>query len=181
MCVCVFALGIHWLGPSQHRRCNAIKADNEAIRPWNHTRTAPCAHWLAWQIRGMTYSVRCVTLMCIFHTEWDGRKSIDFHRRTVGGSSCVSVCARVCVIQIKQHILASMYFALGGFPWLCHMLHVSKKGRGWTLCKTPSPFHPLSLPPSLTRSPFACIPFPGDAPHPACLSPPIIEPNGLGG
>lgn len=97
-----------------------------------------------------------------YRVRWDGFPQAYSGREQL--CECVRARARACVIQIKQHILASMYFALGGFPWLCHMLHVSKKGEGTGIMQDA-----LSLPHSLTRSPFACIRVPGDAPHPACL------------
>lgn len=158
----MLVLGVRQLRRSRRQRCNPLKADDEANQPWNHAhQVVPSPHWLTWKMRGMTYSVRWVTRMCVFAY----RASVDFQGRTVGVSSCVYVC----VLQIEQHILAGIYFALGGFSsTLSHAAREWKgEGVGGHYARRPLPrsrLHayasqemPVVPPSSLSRPPWLSV------------------------
>lgn len=116
------------------QRCNPVKDDNK-IKPAlkSHTCELPRGpRWRAWN--ETTYSTWGVSRAPVFHTVLVRTNKDQGFLQAYNGSE------QLCVL----HILAGIHFALGGFPWRCHMLHVSSNcgGGGHSLthvCMYPHP------------------------------------------
>lgn len=78
--------------------------------------------------------------LCLIQCKAKGLKLLDFYRLSKGREQlCVSDCVIQRATYPSWHIVCS-----GGFPWLCHMLHVSRKGLGVGIMQDTLP-HSLSL------------------------------------
>lgn len=86
---------------------------------WHTVCVAIHERWDVWTIRSGV-SLKCVFSYSVSQSQKEEQRFLEAY----------SGRQQLCVLYRELHILAGIYFALGGFPWLCHMLHVSSRGRG---------------------------------------------------